>query len=64
MENVDTLPDNEYDDEGMFLSDVIQDEHELLLLDSYLREALIPGMHPKGHRGVLRGVSPGEESTI
>lgn len=38
MENVDTQEDD-YDDESLFLSDVIADEHELLFLDSYLREA-------------------------
>ncbi len=39
MEYVDTQEENEFDDENMFLSDVIQEEHELLFLDSYLRES-------------------------
>ncbi len=39
MEDVDTQEFKEYDDEAMFLSDVIQDEHDLLFLDSYLTEA-------------------------
>ncbi|MDR2911984.1 MAG: hypothetical protein LBV38_01595 [Alistipes sp.] len=39
MDDVDTLELNEYDDETMFLNDVVGDEHELLMLDSYLREA-------------------------
>lgn len=42
MEDIDTHETNElYDEEEeMFLRDVIQDEHELLFLDSYLRETL------------------------
>ncbi len=39
MEDVDTHEFSQYDDETVFLSDVIQEEHELLFLDSYLREA-------------------------
>ena len=63
MEDVDTLEQNDYDDEAMFLSDVIQEEHELLFLDSYLREAF-RGRSPHG-----TGHSTGEgvfseESTI
>ena len=41
MEEIDTNHGtNEYDDEEMFLREVIQDDHELLFLDSYLKEAL------------------------
>ncbi len=47
MEDVDTLETTDYDDETMFLSDVIQQEHELLLLDSYLRETF-RGRTPHG----------------
>ncbi len=47
MEDVDTLEPGEYDDETMFLSDVIQEEHELLFLDSYLRESF-RGRSPLG----------------
>lgn len=38
MEDVDTQELNEHDEEAMFLSDVIADEHDLLFLDSYLRD--------------------------
>ncbi len=43
MENSDTKPDavlNDHSDEEMLLNDVIQGDHELLYLDSYLREIL------------------------
>jgi len=43
MEDVDTQELDEYDEEAMFLSDVIGEEHDLLFLDSYLREALRAG---------------------
>ncbi|MDR2894418.1 MAG: hypothetical protein LBU97_03030 [Alistipes sp.] len=43
MENVDTQELDDYDDESVFLSDVIGEEHELLFLDSYLRESLRGG---------------------
>lgn len=40
MEEFDTHETNEqYDEEEMFLHEVIRDEHELLYLDSYLKEA-------------------------
>ncbi len=47
MEDVDTHESSDYDDETMFLSEVIQQEHELLLLDSYLRESF-RGRSPHG----------------
>lgn len=47
MEDVDTHESSDYDDETMFLSDVIQEEHELLFLDSYLRESF-RGRSPLG----------------
>jgi hypothetical protein len=40
MEDIDTLEGTEYDEENLFLHEVIQDDHELLFLDCYLREAL------------------------
>ncbi len=40
MEDIDTQDFNEHDEEHLFLRAVIQDDHELLFLDSYLREAL------------------------
>lgn len=45
MEDFDTHETNElYDEEEeMFLKEVIQDEHDLLMLDSYLRETLGSG---------------------
>jgi hypothetical protein len=39
MEYVDTPSLNEFDDESILLSAVIQEEYELLFLDSYLRES-------------------------
>ncbi|MDR2894296.1 MAG: hypothetical protein LBU97_02405 [Alistipes sp.] len=39
MEDVDTQQLSEHDEEMMFLSEVIQDEYELLFLDSYLLES-------------------------
>lgn len=40
MEELDTLETNEqYDEEEIFLREVIRDEYELLFLDSYLKEA-------------------------
>ncbi len=63
MEDVDTLEQNEYDDETMFLSDVIQEEHELLFLDSYLREAFRErSPHGPGHS--TGGGFVNEESTL
>ncbi len=62
MEDVDTLEQNEYDDETMFLSDVIQHEHELLFLDSYLREAF-RGKSVLAHAGDQDGLL-GTENTI
>lgn len=66
MENTDTQDQTEYDDETVFLSDVIQEEHELLFLDSYLREAfrgrVVSGAgDPKGGSG---SATFGEESTL
>ena len=44
MEDIDTHETNDqYDEDDMFLQDVIQDDHELLFLDSYLKEALGSG---------------------
>ncbi len=45
MEEIDTSHEknDQYDDEDMFLNEVIQDDHELLFLDSYLKEALGSG---------------------
>jgi hypothetical protein len=43
MEDHDTQNLSEFDDEDMFLSDVVKDEHELLFLDSYLRESFKRG---------------------
>ncbi len=64
MEDDDTLELNEYDEETMFLSDVIQEEHELLFLDSYLRESFrAHGVHAGVGRGGGDGIF-GEESTI
>ncbi len=59
MEDVDTHVQSEYDDEAMFLSDVIGEEHELLFLDSYLREAF-RGRKIHGGSGDIFG----EESTL
>jgi hypothetical protein len=39
MEDVDTQELNGHDEENMFLCDVCGEDHELLFLDSYLREA-------------------------
>ena len=62
MEDVDTLELNEIDDETMFLSDVIQQEHELLFLDSYLRESFRTyGMHG-GRSGAGVGVGTGGDA--
>ena len=63
MEDVDTLEQNEYDDETMFLSDVIQEEHELLFLDSYLREAF-RGRPAHGMGNAAGGGFFDEESTL
>lgn len=41
MEEIDneaTIPDNNIDDEDLFLKEVIGDDHQLLYLDTYLRE--------------------------
>lgn len=40
MEEIDTSHEtnDQHDDEDMFLREVIQDDHELLFLDSYLKE--------------------------
>lgn len=45
MEELDNRETNDpYDEEEeMFLKEVIQDEHDLLFLDSYLRETLGTG---------------------
>lgn len=40
MEDVDIQELTEYDEDELFLNEVIQDEHDLLFLDSYLKEAL------------------------
>ncbi len=42
MEDIDTNHEtnDRYDEDDMFLHEVIQDDHELLFLDSYLKEAL------------------------
>lgn len=64
MEDADTLELNEYDEETLFLSDVIGDEHELLFLDSYLREAFRgKSAHGEG-TGKGGGEMLGEENTI
>jgi hypothetical protein len=39
MEDVDTKEMNEHDEEDMFICDICGDDHELLFLDSYLRES-------------------------
>jgi hypothetical protein len=39
MEDVDTKNMNDRDEEDMFLCDVCDNDHELLFLDSYLRES-------------------------
>ncbi len=40
MEDVDTLEITDFDDEHeMFMHHVVGEEHELIFLDSYLREA-------------------------
>lgn len=40
MDDFDTREGNEqYDEDDLFLREVIKDEHELLFLDSYLKEA-------------------------
>ncbi len=61
MEYVDTQEQSEFDDENMFLSDVIQEEHELLFLDSYLRESFNSPGASAGSTGV--GIFD-EESTL
>ena len=61
MEYVDTQEQSEFDDENMFLSDVIQEEHELLFLDSYLRESFNGPGASTGSTGV--GIFD-EESTL
>ncbi len=38
MEELDKQEINEFDEEHIFLRDVVGDEHELLFLDSYLRD--------------------------
>jgi hypothetical protein len=38
MEDLDKNDNYEHDDETMFLSDVVREDHELLFLDSYLRD--------------------------
>jgi hypothetical protein len=39
MEDVDTQVLNEHEEEDLFLCDVCSGDHELLFLDSYLRES-------------------------
>ena len=38
MEDIHTIEMTDHDEEQMFLRDVVGDEHELLYLDSYLRD--------------------------
>lgn len=40
MEDVDIQQNDDYDEEDLFLRDVISGEHDLLFLDSYMRESL------------------------
>ncbi len=53
MEDVDKFDNNEYDEEDMFMSDVVGDEHELLFLDSYLRESF----RVHGHRMAVEDIT-------
>lgn len=53
MEDVDTHEQNKYDEDTMFLCEMCGDDHELLYLDSYLKDVF------RG-RGVY--VVSGEES--
>ncbi len=39
MDDIDTLDPIEHEEEDMFLCDVCDGDHELLFLDSYLRES-------------------------
>jgi hypothetical protein len=61
MENIDTLELNEYDEEDMFLCDVCGEDHELLLLDSYLRDVF---RGRRAHGGTAEIIPPGGEDTI
>jgi hypothetical protein len=67
MEDVDTQDLNEYDEEAMFLCDVCGDSHELLFLDSYLRDTF-RGRRWHDGGGAVAGGGSGEllggESTI
>jgi hypothetical protein len=53
MDNIDTHEITEHDDEHMFMRDVIGEEHELLYLDSYLRDLF--GATGAAGLGALRG---------
>jgi hypothetical protein len=53
MDNIDTQELTEHDEEHMFLRDVIGDEHELLYLDSYLRDVF--GGAGAARLGALKG---------
>jgi hypothetical protein len=58
MEDVDTHDLNEHEEEYTFLCDVCDSDHELLFLDSYLRETF-RGRPPHGP-GTAHGGSGGE----
>ncbi len=60
MEDVDTQEFYDHDEDTVFLCDICGDDHELLFLDSYLRDTFRGRVWHGGH-----GVEvPGMESTI
>jgi hypothetical protein len=59
MDKIDSLETTDHDEEQMFLRDVIGDEHELLFLDSYLRDVF----GSRAERVIGLG-NPEEEETI
>lgn len=58
MEDIDTQILKEQDEDTMFLCDVCGDDHELLFLDSYIRDVFRGQVWNRGHGGSI------EESTI
>ena len=53
MDDVDTKDPIEHEEEDMFLCDVCDGDHELLFLDSYLRESFRAFGRPGHHGGDL-----------
>jgi hypothetical protein len=62
MEDVDTQDLDDHDEEDMFLCDVCGQQHEILFLDSYLRETF-RGRQFHDAGGVASAHSGGKEFT-